>query len=399
MSFFKFAGFPTNSDNDSDDDCFDEENLLRYYFQRGFTYKEILLFLQTYHNHTISYNTLLRRFRQYGLRRRGQINDLEVLDLRRRILEIMSGSGSLQGYRSVWHTLELEGLRVPRVIVADIIRELDPEGIELRKTHRLKRRIYRNPGPNYAWHVDGYDKLKMWGFHIHGCIDGYSRKILWLSVLRSNKLPDGPASLYLDTVANMGGCPVEVITDLGTENGLLAGMQSFFRDNADAHRYVTSQRNQRIECWWSFFSKHQSKWWRNFFRDLETKGILDTSSELSMECLWFCFSDLLQNELDTIKNHWNTHYIRRSRHDTVSGRPDSLYFLPHLHNAVNNMNSVPQRDIEYVSTHIIDKIETHELQEYFEYVLNSLNANPPTNWQEAVELYGILLHTATNGTQ
>ena len=23
------------------------------------------------------------------------------------------------------------------------------------------------------WHVDGYDKLKPFGFPIHGCIDGY----------------------------------------------------------------------------------------------------------------------------------------------------------------------------------------------------------------------------------
>ena len=36
-------------------------------------------------------------------------------------------------------------------------------------------------------------------------------------------------------------CPVELITDLGTENGLAAAMQSFFRDNPEAHRYVSSQ--------------------------------------------------------------------------------------------------------------------------------------------------------------
>ena len=28
-------------------------------------------------------------------------------------------------------------------------------------------------GPNYAWHCDGYDKLKPYGLPIHGCIDGY----------------------------------------------------------------------------------------------------------------------------------------------------------------------------------------------------------------------------------
>ena len=51
-------------------------------------------------------------------------------------------------------------------------RILDPEGVNIRKQRRLKRRLYRNPGPNYAIHVDGYDKLKPYGFAIHGAVDG-----------------------------------------------------------------------------------------------------------------------------------------------------------------------------------------------------------------------------------
>ena len=27
-------------------------------------------------------------------------------------------------------------------------------------------------GPNFLGHIDGYDKLKAYGFAIHGCIDG-----------------------------------------------------------------------------------------------------------------------------------------------------------------------------------------------------------------------------------
>ncbi|KAJ7383323.1 hypothetical protein OS493_028868 [Desmophyllum pertusum] len=96
--------------------------------------------------------------------------------------ELISGPCSSMGYRSIWHILEMEGLRVPRVIVQDLLKEMDPEGTEQRRKHRLKRRMYHNPGPNYAWHIDGYDKLKPWGFPIHGAIDGFSRRILWLEV-------------------------------------------------------------------------------------------------------------------------------------------------------------------------------------------------------------------------
>ena len=42
------------------------------------------------------------------------------------------------------------------------------------------------PGPNFIWHIDGYDKLKPYGFCIHGAVDGYSRRILWLEVGPSN---------------------------------------------------------------------------------------------------------------------------------------------------------------------------------------------------------------------
>ena len=83
----------------------------------------------------------------------------------------------------------------------------------------------------------------------------------------------------------LGGCPVEVVTDLGTENSLLALIQSYFRENPDAHRYVPSPRNQRIEGWWYFFSKNSSARWRNLFQDLEAQHKIDMSPEMSKQCL------------------------------------------------------------------------------------------------------------------
>ena len=103
----------------------------------------------------------------------------------------------------MWHTLEMEGLRVPRIVVQDILKEIDPEGTELTKAHRLKRREYHNPGPNYAWHIDGYDKLKPWGFPIHGAIDGFSCKILWFNVTCSDNCPDNIAFEHCRNTARM----------------------------------------------------------------------------------------------------------------------------------------------------------------------------------------------------
>ena len=151
--------------------------------------------------------------------------------------------------------MHLKVLRVPGIVVQEILKEIDPEGTEMRRAHRLKRRVYHNPGPNYAWHCDGYDKLKPYGFPIHGCVDGWSRKVLWLYVTRSNNQPDNIAKFYLDAVEEFGGCPVDLVTDLGTENGTMAAIQAFFRDDPNSHRYVPSPRNQLIEAWWGLLQK------------------------------------------------------------------------------------------------------------------------------------------------
>lgn len=323
---------------------------------------------------------------------------MQVADVRKRIEEIVSGPGSAGGYRSVWHTLQLEGLRVPRIIVQHLLREIDPEGVSARKAHRLKRRVYSNPGPNYAWHLDGYDKLKPWGFAIHGCIDGFSRRILWLKVARSNNLPENPGRYYVETIAELGGVPVELVTDLGTENGLVASMQCYLRENNDAHRYVPSPRNQRIEGWWSFFCKNRTSWWRSYFQDLETQGIIDTTSEIHKECLWYCFSCVLQKECDHVREHWNTHRIRKSRHDTVPGRPDSLFFLPEYHGgATDLLLKVPVIEINEVSQQCIEEAENNVYQQYFEYVKASLGVSKPTTWQGAFELFQKLISIAENG--
>ena len=147
-------------------------------------------------------------------------------------------------YRTIWHTLEFEGLRVPRIVVREILRELDPVGTEQKKAHKLKMWVFSNPGHNYCWHMDGYNKLKPWGFPIHGCIDGYSRRIIWLKVARSNNLPAYTAQYFIDAVKELQGCPVELVTNLGTENGLAAAIQCYFRDNFDAHRYAPSRSTQ-----------------------------------------------------------------------------------------------------------------------------------------------------------
>ena len=83
------------------------------------------------------------------------------------------------------------------------------------------------------------------------CVDGFSRRIKWLKVARTNNNPIIPASLYIEAVKELGFCPKKMRTDLGTENGIMADMHCYLVNDANAHSYGTSVANQRIENWWS----------------------------------------------------------------------------------------------------------------------------------------------------
>ena len=210
----------TANDDNANEDGDTEEVLITYYFYRGYQYRDILDFLATYHNIEMSERTLHRRLRTYGLSRRNPEYDVNtIVD---EVQGMLDGPDCISGYRHVWHSLQLKGLQVPRRVVEIILRELDPDRCRSRRGHKLKRREYHNPGPNAVWRADGYDKFKPYGFPVHGCIDGWSRKLLWLVVTRSNNSPDNIGSYFLDAVKTCGGCPCELVTDLGTENKTMA---------------------------------------------------------------------------------------------------------------------------------------------------------------------------------
>ena len=77
-------------------------------------------------------------------------------------------------------TLCADDFMVDRETVRILLKVLDANGVELRSSHHLARRTYVSVGPNYLWHIDGYDKIKPYGFAIHGAINGFSRNCIVL---------------------------------------------------------------------------------------------------------------------------------------------------------------------------------------------------------------------------
>ena len=84
------------------------------------------------------------------------------------------------GCRSMTRRLREEYyVMVTRDAVSAAQRRVDLASVLGGRKRRLVRREYIVDGPNAMWHFDQNDKLRQFGFEIHGCIDGWSCRMLW----------------------------------------------------------------------------------------------------------------------------------------------------------------------------------------------------------------------------
>lgn len=185
-----------------------------------------------------------------------------------------------------------------------VLKELDPAGVSMRRARRLRRRNYFAKGPNFIWHLDSYDKLKPYGVCINGCIDGFSRKIIWLNAYTTSSDPKLIGGYYIEAVERLGGCPRVVRGDLGTENGHVRDFQRFLNishedETLDSYLEGASTANQRIEYWWGFLRKECMEFWISLFADLRDNGFFD-GGFLDKSLLQFCCMGLIQVSLSEI---------------------------------------------------------------------------------------------------
>ena len=274
----------------------ERNSLVELYFHLGMKYKDIITILTDKHDITLSERQLKRVLLGLNLARRRYDDLTDVIQFIEAQLE---GSGRLHGYRMMCSKCYENGLSVRKEDVRIILRELDPIGVETRLSRRLERRTYNVPGPNYIWHIDGYDKLKPFGLCISGCIDGFSRKVLWLNIYKTNNNPNIIGGYYLEAVKEYGGCARIVRGDFGTENGLVRDFQNFLRrsDNGElaARAYIdgSSTANQRIESWWATLRRQCLHFWIQLFRTLQEEGLYN-GSFLDKNLVLFCFTALIQ---------------------------------------------------------------------------------------------------------
>ena len=97
------------------------------------------------------------------------------------VINELGTSSSLLGYRQMTEILVVRyGVSISKEDVRKTLKNIDPEGVPIRWNKVIRRRIYHPIKPGYI-----YDRWG-WGFPIHGCIDGFSRKVMWLVVSTTN---------------------------------------------------------------------------------------------------------------------------------------------------------------------------------------------------------------------
>ena len=165
--------------------------------------------------------------------------------------------------------------------------------------------------------------MKQYDFLIHGGVNGFSRKNLWLKVVRSNKNPIVPAALYLRAKKEQGLCPNVLKTNCGSETCDIAAVHCFLTGSNHCvksvqilrksvqilspnagkygpektlyldtfhtvnlfHRYGASNANQRIENWWSHFKRSFSSWVIDYFKQPVREGIFVPGNVVHVECI------------------------------------------------------------------------------------------------------------------
>lgn len=133
--------------------------------------------------------------------------------------------------------------------------------------------------------------------------------------------------------------------------------------------------------------------WINYFKDLRETGLYNDDDIVHVQCLKFCFMPLIREELHHVAELWNLHKIRPqpSNHDSPSGRPDILYFLPELNDKVSYIHDVTLDDVELAEemccaqNPVDSSFEVFE--ELVEMIMTDENLKVPSNPNEALELY------------
>ncbi|KAK1153656.1 hypothetical protein AOXY_G29757, partial [Acipenser oxyrinchus oxyrinchus] len=255
----------------------------------------------------ISVRTLFNHRAQLDLLANESFSNISDEELDSLIQQVLSSTPSVvETYIS--GSIRSRGLRVQRRRIRERLCVIDPVGRAIRRRQAIRRRIYNIRIPNQLWHIDGNHKLASWSFFYHGCVDGFSRCIIYLKCCNNNRAHT-VLSLFQEGVRQFG-LPCRVRGDAGLENIDVARFMVHQRGLGRGSFIVgRSVHNQRIERLWAELNRVLTFYYKDLFLFLEANHFLDIMSATDMHALHYVYLPRINTAVKEFVQQWNNHCL------------------------------------------------------------------------------------------
>ena len=258
--------------------------------------------------------TIYRRVQRYGLSGLNQFSLLSDTQLDEIVTDYLSQHGLTTGRTYLAGYFKSLGLRVQRRRMRESLARVDPANTALRWGIVVFRRQYCVPWPNSLWHLDGHHSLIRWGLVIHGCIDGLSRRIMFLKC-NNNNLSQTVLELFLNATEKDGLWPSRIRVDHGVENVLMCEAMVQARGTGRGSFIAgPSTRNQRIERLWRDVFRCVCHFYYYVFYAMEDTGLLNIDNPIDLFALHLTFMPRINVALTEFMESSNHRPVRTANH-------------------------------------------------------------------------------------
>ena len=254
--------------------------------------------------------TIKRRAIETGLQGTCRYDDISQEELDKIAKDYQEKHGPASGETFLSGHIRSLGLRVQRRRVRETLLRVDHRNSAVRWGAVIHRRKYFVPWPNSLWHLDGHHSLIRWKLVIHGCIDGYSRRIMYLQC-GDNNLSQSVLDLFLQAInENKGLWPSRVRVDYGVENISVCDAMVEVRGSGRASFIAgPSTHNQRIERLWRDVFRCIAHHFYYVFYGMEDSGLLTVDRAIDMFSLQYTYVPRVNRSLHEFMDAFNHHRL------------------------------------------------------------------------------------------